>query len=606
MRMLNLGIVAHVDAGKTSLTERLLFESGAIRHLGSVDDGSTTTDGMELERRRGITIRSAVAAFTTADCRVHLIDTPGHTDFVAEVERALGVLDGAILVISAVEGVQAHTRVLMRTLRAMRVPTLLFVNKIDRVGARHTELLADIRRLLSETAIPLNRPVNLGSRTADVVDIALDAELLAEHSDTVLQSYVDGHVDGHLLQEELRAQSHAGILNPLFFGSAITGAGISALRKGIAELLPSADPVPYGPLDGVVFAVEHGRQRFAVARLFSGSLAARDEVVFGSGAGVATTVLDASGDRARVLAGGIARIGGLPLRIGDRLGAATTSRGPARFSPPTLETIVTADNPTALFTALSRLADEDPLINVRRGQNHGSLVVSLYGDVQREVIAARLAEEFGVEASFSAPRVVCVERVAGIGHAVQSIGDTSPVMHWATIGLRVEPGSSGVVFRLEVERGSLPAAFMTAIEETVHEELREGIHGWQVVDCVVTLTHSGFSSPISVAADFRGLTPLVLADALAEAGTTVCEPLDDIELEVPEEALSTVLNALIRHDGLPETPLVRNGSALVDAVIPSARLREFHRALPGLSGGSGVLTSRFGGYRPVNGEPPTR
>src|SRR5215471_13941344 len=118
MRMLNLGIVAHVDAGKTSLTERLLFDAGAIDSLGSVDDGSTTTDGMDLERRRGITIRSAVAAFTMADRRVHLIDTPGHTDFVAEVERALGVLDGAILVLSAVEGVQAHTRVLMRTLRA--------------------------------------------------------------------------------------------------------------------------------------------------------------------------------------------------------------------------------------------------------------------------------------------------------------------------------------------------------------------------------------------------------------------------------------------------------------------------------------------------------
>ncbi|SDM80982.1 elongation factor G, partial [Allokutzneria albata] len=605
MRMLNLGIVAHVDAGKTSLTERLLFSSGAIRRLGSVDDGSTTTDGMDLERRRGITIRSAVAAFTTADCRVHLIDTPGHTDFVAEVERALGVLDGAILVISAVEGVQAHTRVLMRTLRAMRVPTILFVNKIDRVGARHTELLADIRRLLSDTAIPLNRPVDLGSRAADVVEIAPDAALLAEHSDAVLESYVDGQVDENLLREELRAQSRAGLAHPVLFGSAITGVGISALLKGIAELLPSVEAVPDGPLDGVVFAVEHGRQRLAVARLFSGSLAARDEVTFDSGSGVATMVLDVSGERTRVPSGGIARIGGLPLRIGDRLGSAGASRTPARFSPPTLETVVTADDPTALFTALSQLADQDPLIDVRRS-SPGSLVVSLYGEVQREVIAARLEEEFGIAAVFSAPRVICVERVAGVGHAVQSIGDTTPVMHWATIGLRVEPGSSGVTFRLEVERGSLPAAFLTAIEETAHEELREGVHGWQVVDCDVTLTHSGFCSPVSVAADFRGLTPLVLADALAEAGTVVCQPWDEVELEVPEEALSSVLNALIRLDGLPETPLVRNGSALVEAVIPSARLREFHRVLPGLSGGSGVLTSRFSGHRPVSGEPPTR
>ncbi|WP_086829108.1 translation factor GTPase family protein [Allokutzneria sp. NRRL B-24872] len=615
MRMLNLGIVAHVDAGKTSLTERLLFESGSIRRLGSVDDGSTTTDGMELERRRGITIRSAVAAFTANDCRVHLIDTPGHTDFVAEVERALGVLDGAILVLSAVEGVQAHTRVLMRTLRAMGVPTILFVNKIDRVGARHTELLADIRRLLSDAVVPLNRPTDLGTRNADVVEVAPDAEVLAEHSDAVLQSYVDDEIDTTLLAEELRARSRAGLVHPVFFGSAITGVGITALRKGIAELLPSSDPAPDGQLDGVVFAVEHGRQRFAVARLFSGSLTARDEVTFArrnaSGAvivdsGVTTAVLNASGERATVPAGGIARIGGVALRVGDRLGSTTFSPAPARFRPPTLETVVTAEDPTALFTGLSQLADQDPLINVRRGQSPGSLVVSLYGDVQREVIAARLAEEFGVAAEFSAPRVVCVERVAGTGHALQSMGDTSPVRHWATIGLRVEPGArdSGVVFRLEAERGSLPAAFITAIEETVHAALREGVFGWQVVDCVVTLTHTGYASPISTGADFRGLTPIILAKALGEAGTVVCEPLDEVELEVPEDLLSAVLTTLIRHDGLPETPLVRNGSATVDAVIPSARLREFHRLLPGLTGGAGVLISRFGGHRPVTGEPP--
>ncbi|MFI6026506.1 GTP-binding protein [Amycolatopsis magusensis] len=606
MRMLNLGIVAHVDAGKTSLTERLLFEAGAIARLGSVDDGSTRTDGMALERRRGITIRSAVAAFTTGGHEVHLIDTPGHADFVAEVERALGVLDGAILVLSAVEGVQAHTRVLMRTLRALAVPTILFVNKIDRPGAREAELLADIRRLLSPAVIAVNRPSGLGTRSASVTDRPLDAdcaELLAERSDAALESYVEG-LDPVLLRAELGAQAKRGWVYPVFFGSAITGTGIDALRRGIVEFLPSVDPDAYGkPLDGTVFAVERAGQRFAVARLFAGTLAARDRLTFAgrgrTGSGRATAVLDVDGRQARLPAGGIARIAGVPgLRVGDRLGTTSAAPESPRFRLPTLETVVTPGEGTsapALFSALDQLADQDPLIDLRGGPDSGSLVVSLYGEVQREVIAARLAEEFGVVADFSPTRVVCVQRLTGTGDAVVRIGDTKPVLLWATVGLRVEPGpaDSGIRFALAVERGSLPAAFLTAIEETARATLRER----SVVDCLVTLTHSGFSSVFSTAADFRNLTPQVLADALARAGTVRCEPWEHLELDLPEDALSPVLTLLTRFGGIPGVPVVAADSTALDAEVPSARLREIEQALPGLTGGAGVLTARPAGHR---------
>jgi len=159
---LNIGILAHVDAGKTSLTERLLYDTGAIARLGSVDGGDTQTDSGAIERRRGITVRTAVAAFSVGATRVNLIDTPGHPDFIAEVERALGVLDGVVLVLSAVEGVQAQTRVLMRTIADMRLPALLFVNKIDRPGARHAELLAEVRRTIAPKAIRMTRTSDLG------------------------------------------------------------------------------------------------------------------------------------------------------------------------------------------------------------------------------------------------------------------------------------------------------------------------------------------------------------------------------------------------------------------------------------------------------------
>lgn len=188
---LNIGILAHVDAGKTSLTERLLFDTGAIDRLGSVDAGDTRTDTGALERQRGITIRSAVASFTVGDTRINLLDTPGHSDFIAEVERALGVLDGAVLLLSAVEGVQARTRVLMKTLRRLGLPTLLFINKIDRVGARDEALLADIRRLLAPVAVPMTSVTGLGTARARVSPYDLEdartrdriAEAVAEADD---------------------------------------------------------------------------------------------------------------------------------------------------------------------------------------------------------------------------------------------------------------------------------------------------------------------------------------------------------------------------------------------------------------------------------------
>src|SRR5215210_7583998 len=198
MRTLNLGILAHVDAGKTTLSERLLYTAGAIDHVGSVDAGTTQTDSLELERERGITIRSAVASMLVGDLAVNIVDTPGHPDFIAEVERVLGVLDGAVLVVSAVEGIQPQTPLLFRALQRLRVPTLIFVNKIDRAGADPQRVLASIRRRLAPGVVPMQRVRDAGSRSATVESFAPDdsvhrsavIEVLAEQDDAILGAYV--------------------------------------------------------------------------------------------------------------------------------------------------------------------------------------------------------------------------------------------------------------------------------------------------------------------------------------------------------------------------------------------------------------------------------
>ena len=251
-RTLNLGILAHVDAGKTTLTERLLYAAGVIDRIGSVDAGTTQTDSLALERQRGITIKSAVVSFTVGGVTVNLIDTPGHPDFIAEVERVLSVLDGAVLVISAVEGVQPQTRVLMRALRRLRIPALLFVNKIDRTGAGEERVLRAIAARLSPAVVPMGSASGLGTRAAgftpwaDAGARARLAEILAERDEGILAAYIDDElgVPYARLRQELAAQTRRALVYPVFLGSAATGAGVPELMAGLTELLPAGGRGP--------------------------------------------------------------------------------------------------------------------------------------------------------------------------------------------------------------------------------------------------------------------------------------------------------------------------------------------------------------------------
>ena len=625
-----IGILAHVDAGKTSLTERLLHHAGVLDRLGSVDGGDTQTDTLDQERRRGITIRAAVVALPLsidgAGVRVHVVDTPGHPDFIAEVERALAVLDGVVLVVSAVEGVQPQTRLMMRTLRRLRMPTIVFVNKIDRRGARTAELVAELRRMIGDGLVVLTDVDGAGTRDAAATPVPLTApavvEALAAHDDTVLARWVD---DAPLpvgeLEAALAGASATARLHPVLFGSAVTGAGIHALVDAVLRYLPRSTGDPDGRLDATVFAMSRGRggEKLAQVRVRAGTLVPRGVLGGDRVTGVAVYTRGAEPVAGPAVAGDLALVRGLAsARIGDRLGAqqGSTGHGPGLFAPPSLETEVTPARPidgARLHAALLELADQDPLIGVRRDPGTGVACVALYGEVQQEVLHDTLLETYGVEARFAPPRVLLAERVTGTGEALSEMGDEigtdGPGWFIATIGLRVEPGEpgSGVQFRLAVELGSLPLAFHVAIEETVHASLQQGLAGWPVSDVLVTLTRTGYSSVGSTAGDFRGLTPLVLMAALAEAGTQVLEPVHEVELEVPADTVPAVLSAVAAARGTPEEIVPGDGvPTLVRATVPAAELRGLGQGLPGATHGLGTLTSRWSGHRPVAGTPPTR
>jgi ribosomal protection tetracycline resistance protein len=599
---LNLGILAHVDAGKTTLTERLLHTAGVIDEPGSVDAGTTQTDTLALERQRGITIKSAVVSFPVDGVTVNLIDTPGHPDFIAEVERVLGVLDGAVLVISAVEGVQPQTTLLMRALQRLGVPTLIFVNKIDRRGADAERTLAAIEERLTPAVCAMGAPAALGTPAASFATY--------------------GPAD-----DELVERSRHALLHPVYFGSALTGGGVESLKAGIVGLLPAAAGDPAGRVSGRVFKIERDPDggRVAYVRMFSGVVRVRDRLPEGK---VTAIHVFADGGAARrdcVVAGQIAKLHGLAeVRVGDPIG-----EPPAvpehHFAPPTLETVVVPVETTdgaRLRLALGQLAEQDPLIDVRQDEWE-KLSVSLYGEVQKEVIQATLASDYGLGVTFCETTVICVERPIGIGEAAEVLhSESNPFA--ATIGLRIEPApvGSGVEFRLDVGPRSAPLyiyktfeAFGESMAGYVRDALREGVAGWQVADCVVTMNRCSYQSPdgsaatrgpLSTAADFRKLTPIVVRQALRRARTDVCEPVLRVRLEIPAAATGPALGALGRLGASVPTPALDGSHATVEAELPAARVPELRRQLPALTGGEGVLESDFAGYRPVAGERPVR
>jgi ribosomal protection tetracycline resistance protein len=391
-----LGILAHVDAGKTTLTERLLYAAGVIDELGSVDKGTTQTDSLALEQQRGITIKSAVVSFAIDDVTDNLIDTPGHPDFIAEVERVLSVLDGAVLVVSAVEGVQPQTRVLMRALQRLRIPTLVFVNKVDRVGADCGRVLADISERLTSATVALTSVEGEGTRGAVATSHAADDnavrarlfEVLAEHDDALLADFLEAEtsVSSERLRELFAAQTKQALVHPVFFGSALTGAGVESLSAGLAELLPTAAGDADGPVAGLVFKIERGPggERIAYVRMFSGTVRARDKLRFGrehEEKVTAVSVFDRGtvAHRPAVCAGEIARLWGLgEIQIGDTIGKAPSLR--REFPPPTLESVVVPidhGDRHRLRVALGQLAEQDPLIDVRQDDTRQGLSVSL-------------------------------------------------------------------------------------------------------------------------------------------------------------------------------------------------------------------------------------
>lgn len=620
MKKINLGIVAHVDAGKTTTTENLLYCSGIIKEVGRVDAGNTQTDSMELERKRGITIKTSAISFNWKDVKVNLLDTPGHVDFVSEVERSLSVLDGAVLVISAVEGIQSQTRILFNTLKALKIPTVIFINKLDRLGANSNKVFDEIKKTMTKNAVRLQEVYDEGGKEVSLSRLFYSEMImeniknaLADLDETFLEEYISGinHSDEEL-QEKLSHFSKQGSIYPVFCGAAAMGLGIKNLLDGICSYLPSFDGDSNGVLSGVVFKIDrtNGNEKKTYVRLFEGKVSVRDIIKAPEKESVEKVkkinilengrLIEASS----ISAGDIGVLYGLSsFQIGDVIGSSNNKIKKISIAKPTLKTTINAvnkDDNSKLFKALMQLTEEDPLLEVETDNLEKEIYVNLFGEVQMEILKSMLEEFYKINVEFSNIMTIYKEAPKGIGSAIMRMCEGYNPFY-ATVGLKVEPceRGEGLKYMSNVSVGSLPKSFQNAIEEAVVNTCRQGLYGWEVTDIRVTLTCGEFASPVSTPADFRNVTPMVFMDALYEAKTSLLEPLHEFELRIPQYALSKAIFDLETMRASFENPIVVEGEFLIKGLIPVENSKEYSMRIASYTEGKGMFMTKLYGYKEI-------
>lgn len=528
-------------------------------------------------------------------------------------------------VIHAVEGVQAQTKILMQAIKEHRLPAILFINKMDRIGADYKKICDSVKTALDVPICELCEVYHEGTagvqiRQADPQQAGW-TEVLALNNDDLLHRFAhDIPVSNERLTHELRQQARRGLVYPLFVGSAAKGIGIDPLLSSLSEFFPVtvSSQKANNPLSGVVFKIikqASGRQE-AYIRLFDGQLRSREEVPVISSdnqtAPIKMKQLYMLQDGKHIpadtiMAGDIWVLSEEVLTVGDCIGTFTDKMKafPSHSPPMRVQVQSSPTDANILHQVLTHLTREDPNLHYIHDQETGEKTIALYGRVQQEILAETIRQDYGIETVFSAPQVICIEKPISTGEAVETMGEADNPF-WATVGFRVEPGikGSGLQYRLAVELGSLPLSFQKAIQETVMETLREGLVGWRVTDIIVTLTQTGYASALSTAKDFRSLTPLVLMQALKRAGTRAYEPVNDIQMQFPEKRLSNVLSLLSVWQGTFQEPQFQNSHSYLNGTIPVRNAEPFKSAFHSLTRGEGLFTMKPGGYIGACNQPP--
>ena len=605
MNIRNIGIFAHVDAGKTTLSEQLLMHAGAIRRAGSVDEGTAHTDNLPVEQRRGISVKATCVSLTWKDTAINLIDTPGHVDFSAEVERSLWALDAAVVVVCAVEGVQPHTETLFHALKEQHIPTLFFLNKTDREGADVPRVLAQIQRLLTADAVLMADP--------DAV-----TEFVCAQDDELLERYLSGEeFAAEFIRARLAEAARSAQAHPVYAGSALRDEGVIPLLDAMVDFLPAPASTGDG-LCGVVFASTQDRVlgRGVWVRLYAGALENRAPVILPAGVDPLTGEeklvqrkitqirrVDGS-DAGSLTAGEIGVIYGLgDVKVGQVLGEEALL--PRRVEPghlrtPLITVQVIPDKPEdmqSLRAACEALSAEDPLLQVRYAKALNELQLHVMGTIQLEIIQELLDTRFNMKVSFSKPAVIYRETIAK--PASGFVAYTMPKPCWAIMRFEIEPAprGSGVTFKSTVPVKDILLRYQHQVEQALPLALHQGRLGWEVTDVNITLVEGNHHQFHTHPLDFIVATPWGIQDGLKRGGSTLLEPILETRFLLPPDCVGRVMSdvALMRGEVThTETDADR---VLMTALIPVASSVDYAATLASATSGRGSMSVKLHGYR---------
>ena len=608
-RKINLGILAHVDAGKTSLTEQLLFRGGALRTAGAVDLGTAQTDTLAVEQARGISVKTADAVLETETAVINIIDTPGHADFISEVERALSVLDCAVVVVSAVEGVQAQTEILLAAVQEMDLPCVLFVNKLDRAGSDFEGVFSELSEQLSgRSLLKINRPENEGDTAVRVVPDgdAMENAVVLTGDDALLESFLLGE-EPDFAQTVCAAVENGAV--PVLCGSSKTGAGCGEILDFLCTCMPAAESSGE-EFCARVFRVEHDKQlgKLCHVRVFSGTLTPRQSIYLPRVdkeekiAGIRRPLGRKQADVTSAEAGDIAVLFGLSeVRAGDILGRGAPPRAESALAVPLLTVKAEPEKPDelmALVSALNALAEEDPMLHFLWIREKKEIQLRIVGKIQLEILGELLLERYNLRAKFSPPSVIYKETPTTAGEGFDAYLMPKPC--WAVLKFWIEPlpRGSGLVYESKTSPSRLLYRYQNHVETAVPEALTQGMYGWEVTDLKVTLIDGEHHHVHTHPLDFFLCTPLAIMDGLRNCGTTLLEPILKVKLTFDPNLSGRVIGLIQNARGVLMDQTVRGDRQTVTAEIPVAESLELPVEFAKMTSGRGNMATAFSHYAP--------
>ena len=594
MKKIVVGILAHVDSGKTTLSEAMLYLSGSIRKLGRVDHRDSFLDSFAVERQRGITVFSKQAVMRYNDVLFTLLDTPGHADFSAEAERALQVLDYAVLVISGTDGVQSHTVTLWKLLRRYHVPTFIFINKMDLGGTDRSALLGQLKDKLSDRCVDFNER-----------DKASLYENIALCDDALLASY-DAH--DALTDDEIRCAVRERKIFPCCFGSALKLEGVENFFDVLSTY---ADMPSYGESFGAkVFKIAQDPQgsRLTFMKITGGRLKVRDilDSDRNTAAEKVSQIRIYSGEKYTVAeeadAGTVCAVTGITFtRPGDGLGKEPTSSLP--LIEPVLTYSVILPPEVDAHTALAKLRileAEDPTLNITWNERLGEIQVQLMGEIQLEILRSVIEERFGFTVSFGAGHIIYKETIA---EPVEGVGHYEPLRHYAEVHLLLKPAprGSGVIINTKCKEDHLDRNWQRLILTHLYEKQHLGVlTGSPITDVEITLMSGRAHPKHTEGGDFRQATYRAVRQGLRTAQSILLEPIYSFSLEIPTENVGRAMADITRMHGSFDPPETTGELTVVTGRAPVAAIGDYSREVIQYTRGRGRLSCTLAGYEPCH------